>query len=338
MKSSSLLPLRWVDLVRVIGAFLVVMAHVSYQGGGPALISSYYFVLSRVAVPMFFMVSGFLLLGREESYGDFFRKRALKVLIPFLIWSVIYLLWKREGFNLPFSMKLVLSYLLKILRGPRENHLWFFYALIGLYLFTPILRVFVARAAIRDLVYFCALWFVVVPVFSFMQEFTPVKIGFELYFIAGYSGYFMLGYLLGMFQYTRPQLYGMAFLFLMLSLGTTAVQYFVNMRGLTTEYFVGYLSVNIVLMTAFAFVLLREVQIGDTVYKILAPLSRASFGIYLVHVIVLAELEKLPFISNWFSAGSSVYMIPLLGLFGFLVSFVMVAVIQKIPILRWSVP
>jgi surface polysaccharide O-acyltransferase-like enzyme len=329
---------RWVDLIRVIGAFLVVMAHVSYQGGGSVLISSYYFVVSRVAVPLFFMVSGFLLLAKEESYRDFFRKRALKVLLPFLIWSVIYMLWKREGFDQPFSMKLVMSYVLKIIRGPRENHLWFFYVLIGLYLFTPILRVFVARATSRDLIYFCSLWFVVVPVFSFLQEFTPVRIGFELYFVAGYSGYFVLGYLLGMFQYTRRQLYGLAALLLIFSLATTAVQYFVNSRGLTTEYFVGYLSVNIVLMTAFAFILLREVQIGDNLYNILAPLSRASFGIYLVHVIVLDEFQKLPYISSWFSVGSSVYMVPILGLLGFFVSFIIVAVIQKIPVLRWSVP
>jgi surface polysaccharide O-acyltransferase-like enzyme len=332
MKTSSL-TLRWVDLVRVIGAFLVVMAHISYKGGGSSLISSYYFVLSRVAVPLFFMVSGYLLLLKEEPYGDFFRKRALKVFVPFLVWSVIYLLWKGEGFNQPFSIKIVASYLLKIVRGPRENHLWFFYALIGLYLFTPILRVFVARAALRDLYYFCGLWFLVVPVFSFLQEFTPIKIGFELYFIAGYSGYFMLGHLLGLFQYTRRQIYGLAFLFLIFSIGTTALDYLVK-----SEYFVGYLSMNIVFMTAFAFVLLREVQIGDTLNNFLVPLSRASFGIYLVHVIVLAELEKLPFVSSWFSVGSSVYMIPLLGLLGFLISFVVVAIIQKIPVLRWIVP
>jgi surface polysaccharide O-acyltransferase-like enzyme len=93
-----------------------------------------------------------------------------------------------------------------------------------------------------------------------------------------------------------------------------------------------------VLMTAMAFILLREVQIGDNLNNLLVPFSRTSFGIYLVHVIVLAELEKLPLISSWFSAGSSVYMIPLLGLLGFFVSFIVVAVIQKIPVLRWIVP
>lgn len=333
MKTSSPLVFRWVDLTRVVGAFLVVVAHISFHGAEPSLAPSFYFVLSRIAVPLFFMVSGYLLLGREESYGDFFRKRALKVFVPFLAWSVIYLLWKREGFDLPFSLKLAASYLIKILRGPRENHLWFFYALIGLYLFTPILRVFVARASLRDLLYFCGLWFLVVPVFSFVQEFTPIKIGFELYFIAGYSGYFMLGYVLRKFEFTRSQLYGLAFLFLVLFAATTLLD-----ARLESEYFVSYLSVNIVLMTVIAFILLREVPIDDRLNRFLVPLSRASFGIYLAHVIVLAELEKLPLISGWFAAGSPVYMIPFLGLMTFLASFVLVAVIQKIPVLRWIVP
>ncbi|CAG1005836.1 O-acetyltransferase WecH [Anaerolineales bacterium] len=333
MKTSPPLVLRWVDLVRVLGAFLVVVAHISFSGSGSPLVSTYYFVLSRIAVPLFFMVSGFLLLGKQESYTDFFRKRALKVFVPFLVWSVIYMLWKREGFDQPFSLKIVASYLIKIVRGPRENHLWFFYALIGLYLFTPILRVFVSKATLRDLFYFCGLWFLVVPVFSFLQEFTPIKIGFELYLVAGYSGYFVLGYLLGKLQFARSHLVGLVILFLFLSIGSTLLD-----TRLESEYFASYLSMNIVLMTAFAFILLKEVQVDDRLNRIFDPLSRASFGIYLAHVIVLAELEKLPVVSAWFSMGSSVYMIPLLGLMVFLVSFIVVAIIQKIPVLRWIVP
>jgi surface polysaccharide O-acyltransferase-like enzyme len=325
--------LRWVDLVRVIGAFLVVMAHVSYHGSGVTLISSFYYVITRVAVPLFFMGSGYLLLGREESYGVFFKKRALKVVVPFIIWSLIYLLWNREGFEAGFSFKLVVSYVLKIIHGPRENHLWFFYDLIGLYLFTPILRVFVARASLRDLYYFCGLWFVVVPVFSFLEEFSPLQIGLEVYFIAGYSGYFMLGHLLGKFQYSRRQLYWFAFMFVILSIVTTALEYFIK-----SEYFVGYLSMNIVLMAVFAFIILREVQVSDRLNNLLVPLGRASFGIYLVHIIVLAMLEKVPVVRDWFSVGSSIYMIPLLGLMGFLTSYILVAIIQKIPILRLTVP
>lgn len=63
---------------------------------------------------------------------------------------------------------------------------------------------------------------------------------------------------------------------------------------------------NIVLLTVIAFILLREIPISDRLYAFLAPLGRASFGIYLVHVIVLAILEQLPGVGGWFSAGYSV--------------------------------
>ena len=66
MNTSSLSTYRWVDLARVIGAFLVVMAHVSYNGGGSGLISAYYFVISRVAVPLFFMVSDLFALEKRR--------------------------------------------------------------------------------------------------------------------------------------------------------------------------------------------------------------------------------------------------------------------------------
>jgi len=329
MKTPASSMLRWVDLIRVLGSFFVVLAHVSYQGGE----SSLYYVLSRTAVPLFFMVSGYLLLGREEPYSVFFGKRIVKVFVPFLIWSLIYLLWNREGFDSGFSLKLVVSYILKIIHGPRENHLWFFYHLLGLYIFTPILRVFAARASLRDLYYFCGLWFLVVPVLSFLEAFTPLRNGFEVYFIGGYVGYFMLGHLLGRIQFERRQLAWTLFVFIALSIGTTLLN-----NSFNNEYFVNYLGVNIVLMSVFAYILLREVRIGERLYRFLVPFSRASFGVYLVHMLVLDLLERIPLVQGWLSAGSAVYMMPFLGLIGYLSSYLVIAILQRIPVLRWSVP
>ena len=92
--------LAWIDLIRAGGAFLVVLAHVvlypSLRGSGPLWAQSLYYTASRIAVPLFFMASGFLLLGKKESYGDFFRKRGLRVFIPFVVWSLIYLAWNAD--------------------------------------------------------------------------------------------------------------------------------------------------------------------------------------------------------------------------------------------------
>lgn len=327
--------LRWVDLVRAIGAFLVVLAHVQFQGPGPGWVELFYFVLSRIAVPMFFMASGYLLLGKAEPYPVFFRKRALKVLVPFLAWSVIYMLWKQEYFGEPFSLKVVAGYVVKILRGPRENHLWFFYALIGLYLFTPILRVFVARASRGDLLYFCGLWLLVTPVLYTLQEFTPLRFGFELYLVAGYTGYFMIGYLVGKLSFSRRHLYALTILFWLVCLASVAVIY---LTGGSTQYFGDYISLNIVFLSVAAFILLRAADISDRWAALIRPFSRASFGIYLIHVIVLVEAGKLPLIGPLYTSGSALYMIPLIGLLAYLISFLAVLILQKIPLVRYTVP
>ncbi len=330
--------LRWVDLVRTLGAFLVVIAHIQFGGGGPAWVGGFYFVLSRIAVPMFFMASGYLLLSKEEPYLVFFRKRALKVIVPFLAWSVIYMLWKREYFDASFSFEVVAAYAIKILRGPRTNHLWFFYPLIGLYLVTPILRILTARGVVNDLVYFCGLWFLVTPVFYTLQEFTPLQFGFEIYFAAGYIGYYVLGYLLGKIRFSRIYLYGLMGLFVIVSIGSTAIIHHNSVIDYHTQYFGNYLSINIVALSAAAFVLLRELPVNDGFNRVLAPFSKASFGVYLIHVIVLDEMAKSQLFNAWFNTGNSIYMIPLLGLLGFVVSFVFVYLLQKIPVVRSIVP
>ena len=86
--------LPWADLIRVVATFLVVTVHVSGQitnvwGKVPEshwFIADIYGGIARICVPLFFMISGYLLLPRTESLGTFYRKRMPKVVIPFIAW------------------------------------------------------------------------------------------------------------------------------------------------------------------------------------------------------------------------------------------------------------
>src|SRR5258706_10975281 len=222
--------LEWIDLIRALGAFLVVLAHVQYSGNGSGLIQIYYYALTRVAVPLFFMASGNLLLSKNEPYLDFFKKRLLKVFIPFVVWSVIYLVWKGEALYKPI-LTILKTYALGIIRGPRENHLWFFYELFGLYLFTPILRVFVEKASLKDLSYFCGIWFVLVPFANLVQEFTPIKIGFEYQFLGGDIGDFFFCYFSGKLFFTQLQKAGAGIVFFFSLIATIIGIYFIRDYG-----------------------------------------------------------------------------------------------------------
>jgi surface polysaccharide O-acyltransferase-like enzyme len=74
------------DLIKIIATFLVMYNHTSDYGwtlwitmeGIPRVINLVFSLLCRIGVPLFFMVSGANLLGKQESFGLLFKKRILK--------------------------------------------------------------------------------------------------------------------------------------------------------------------------------------------------------------------------------------------------------------------
>ena len=187
-------PVQWVDFARLIAAFLVVLAHIEGWGAGPDWASFFFYTISRIGVPFFFLMSGYLLLSKEEDVSVFLKKRALRIAIPFLVWSVLYDLLYSRPFEVDgVTFEGVLRMFVRILRGPRGGHLWFVYSLLGLYLLTPILRVFVSKAKPSELYYFIGLWFLAAPILYIVEGLTPLRNGFDIYYVGGYVGYFLIG-------------------------------------------------------------------------------------------------------------------------------------------------
>lgn len=333
--------LPWVDILRFTAAFIVVLAHIEGWGGGPSWARILYYVLSRIGVPIFFLLSGYLLLSKREPLAVFFSKRAARIAIPFLAWSILYDTVNAHAFTeTGFTFEAVLKMLIRIIRGPREGHLWFFYSLLGLYLLTPILRVFVANAKKSEVYYYIGLWFLVMPVLYIIQAFTPIENGFEVYHTGGYVGYFLLGWLLGRMENSPQNLRLGLILFPAGFLFTYAV-FFFNIPPQNNELvFRSYPSLNIIIMSLGAFILLR--QLAEKAPAWLANLSthggKASFGIYLIHPLVLNGISALW--ASWGlnrADGHSLLIIPAVALTGFAISWAAVSLIQRIPILRSTV-
>lgn len=334
--------LPWVDFMRFAGALLVVLAHVDAWGGGPAWADQFYYTLSRNGVPLFFMMSGYLLLSKEEDLGTFFKKRAVKILIPFLVWSILYDLYATHLFaETGFTLEAVSKMFMRILRGPRAAHLWFFYSLIGLYFFTPILRLFVSKARNSDILYYIALWFVITPIMFILQEFTSLQSGFELYYAAGYVGYFLLGLYLGR-QETTPRLLWAAVGMFAVGFVSTFAVFYLNLPPQDNEFvFRSYPSLNIVLMAMGAFILVKAAgeRISPRVAVLSSWVSQSSFGIYLIHSILLMWMAMgWESLGHETASGPSVLIIPLVALINFLLSWGATFVIRKIPLLRATVP
>ena len=90
----------WIDWLRVTACFLVMMTHACepfYLGGEGSLILtesdalwvSFLNVLPRACVALFVVASSYLQFPLHYSTGEFFKRRAKRILIPFLFWTVV---------------------------------------------------------------------------------------------------------------------------------------------------------------------------------------------------------------------------------------------------------
>lgn len=309
MSSSPVVPREarhvYLDALRALAIVMVVAVHtvsnLMYKYN--TLPAAWWWIanivdsLSRACVPLFVMVSGALLLApeREESLRVFFGKRLRKVLLPFLIWTVVYVLWRLFYHQETLSAGDILT---GFYEGTLYGHLWFVYMLLGLYLATPLLRALVRGANERTLRYFIGLWFIIVSLVPLANLLTGAAPGVGFVVATGYTGYFVLGFVLHRSP-VRPGA-GWAAAAGAAALVTMFGTYWITLRngGQYDGLFYDYLSPNVIIMTVFLFMLARSLpweamlQRSRAVKLTLTALSSTSYSIYLMHVLVLEVFKQ----------------------------------------------
>lgn len=134
----------WVNYIRVIACFMVVYMYSlpTNSTSGIDNIFKYTIVtVTRVCVPLFLMLTGFLLLRNQKTGIDirsFYGQKIFRVLFPLLIWGIIY-----SGVRFIIGITDVNNFILDLLMIPVTcplevgGVLWYLFILIGLYLILP---------------------------------------------------------------------------------------------------------------------------------------------------------------------------------------------------------
>ena len=139
----------FLDYLRVIACFMVVIVHacefyylnedgIFFARPDDRIWVSIIDSALRESVPLFVMTSSFLLLPLTCSAGAFFKRRFVRILIPFLIWSIFYAIAPVLAGLVEGDIPARLTRLLYNFNGD-SGHLWFIYMLIGVYLIMPII-------------------------------------------------------------------------------------------------------------------------------------------------------------------------------------------------------
>jgi len=330
MRTSSKTHIAWVDLLRVIACFLVVLAHSCDPFVGQfdnnyndffagALIGSFV----RPCVPLFVMISGVLLLPINMDMPTFYGKRAKRLLVPFIFWSLIlpllYFAYVNSGIinissnldiqNFTGLMTLQKMYTFLFNFNYDTTVLWYVYMLIGLYLFMPIISAWLKQAEKRDIHWFLRFW-IISMFLPYIQMAAPL-LGYTgnggnmgllgvcdwnaygmFYYFSGFLGYLVLAYYLIKYplNWGWGKTLSIASILFLIGYAITAGGFILTQEYYPRSYanleIVWYFSgINVFLMTFSVFIVIQKVKVKPS--PLLTKTAALTFGIYLFHFIIV---------------------------------------------------
>lgn len=313
----------YLDFLKVIAIFLMVANH-CVDNVTPAeralpwynLWGSVYNSFTRPAIPLFMMVTGILLLPTKMDMGSFYKKRLSRVLIPFLVWSVLYNLfpWFTGLLNCdPETIHVFFKWadtsqafgdaLRNILMIPFNFsafavQMWYVYLLIGIYLYIPVFSAWVEKSDKRSQRIFLAIWAVSLFVPYLRNYLTENLFGecswneFGLfYYFAGFSGYMLLGYHLVKYplQMSKVSKYALAAIAFAIGYAVTLIG-FKNATAVEgqseamVELFFTFCSPNVALMTFAIFLIAKDLRFENKrINRFISQFSICTFGIWMCH-------------------------------------------------------
>lgn len=323
----------WIETLRVICTFLVVVLHVSsmytnifYQEWQIANMVN---TLTRFAVPCFLMITGFLLLGKPIDIKEFFKKRFSRIVIPFVVWGIIYIILKlgRTYYYNHNSVDSLISMGMNLLYNGPTFHLWYIYMLIGLYLFIPIINVFICNASKNLIVYFLLFWAISLLIQPILIR---ENIDFKLTYFSGYIGYLILGYYLVRYDIKIKTLYLIGVFVISFSFTAIVTCYTTIQVQKFTANLYEPLSLNIAILSISAFLLAKRLLNIDKIKNIFFHLGKYSYGIFLAHVFVLGRLIDFGLSSNL----APIYSMIVLSLLCFGISYLLIFLLTRVKMFK----
>jgi surface polysaccharide O-acyltransferase-like enzyme len=335
----------WIDNIRLIATIAVIAVHVAtppvftlYDPHSATnmvwWIGNVYDSFFRICVPLFVMITGSLLLPQQIGFCDFLKKRLSRILLPFLFWAAVYI-----AYNLAITIRdsgmQVFSYffhwlLPQIVKGPAP-HLWYIYMIIGIYLFIPIIKPWVTTASNKAILFFLGIW--VVTIIAGQQKLVGTETPLDMRYFSGYIGYLILGYFLSERLVITLKIRNIAVLLLVIGYVTTLLgtYYITKSHGSFVHSFYEYLTVNVLLSSAGAFIVIKNTPAKNSdpiFYQLRQLISRYGYGIYLGHLLIL---NIMAFFKINYSLITPILGIPLCTLICLAITCIMVFAINKLP-------
>lgn len=363
--------IAFVDYIRVAACFLVMLVHASENfygadssglAGNMSMLANesnrfwvafYDGFVGRVCVPLFMIVSAFLLVPMKPgtSMGAFYKKRFTRILPPMICFMLLYtflpLLWGGMNPEQSWADFKMLPFNFPSMAG----HLWFMYPLISLYLIIPVVSPWLERASAKEELGFLGI-FGVSTLIPWIHRFITPELwgecfwnGFTmLWYFSGYLGYLVMAHYIRYHLHweRRKRAITGAACFLVGAAFTGWSFWYMGTPGKLIEtplleWSWEFCTPNVLLASFGAFLLFSCIE-RKSAPAAISGIAKLSFGMYLMHMFFLAPIAKL------FIGGSAaeplvpVYLaIPCIALCTFICCVLTTKLISLIPGSKWIV-
>lgn len=283
-----------IDTLRTIATLLVILIHVSagyvITGKNDLTFDTSFWIgniidsFSRICVPLFVLMSGMFLVGRNETFKQSYQKSASRILIPLIFWTIIYTLYSFITSliaNNPIDIK---SLLASIILGRPYYHMWYLFMIIGLYLITPILNNSISYVERNTLWTVAILLLLFGMLNSSYDKILKNNVSFIIWFI-NYLGYFILGYLIKDSKKSFS-FFALSSAYIISSI-LIAVLSLYTIKNYDSLYFYGYLTPFVIIGSLSFYKFFHQLKLERNV---LSKMSHLTLGIYLIHAGVLSAL------------------------------------------------
>lgn len=279
----------------------------------------------RAAVPLFVMISAFLLVPVKGSASAFLKRRGMRVAIPLAVWVLLYALIPLPGSDLG-AFRTGDNLARVVLNFPDAGgHLWYCYMILGVYLAMPVISPWLAKLSKKEELAVIALWLFTTAL-PFLRKAAAMVYGKEeVYGEASWNSFGMFYYASGFIGYVIVADYLRKYCSRLNWKKTlaAAVPMWIAGYAVTASWFWSampklfpvngpieiavemetswcFSTFGVALTTIAYFLIAIKIKASGKFYrKVVVPLSKISFGIYLMHIFLLCFFMQ--YTGPWFA-------------------------------------
>nr|ELR5132910.1 acyltransferase family protein [Providencia rettgeri] len=324
----------WLDYIRAIACVMVILLHSSSiylnklvdVNSVSWAFANFVDSATRVCVPLFFMLSGFIFFNERKpkfkNFAKLISALAFYTLLVFIVKKISYIAMPSLVEKTEFSF----------IKEPAFYHLWFFYPLLVMYFTSYIINAskFSLKPVSISIIFLCVIFNpgvsnIINHVFGLQSNSYFMVDGDYFYYIV----YSVIGAMFKQIEINKAKTVSILSL-LVFTLLTIATFSLTQIESVHSGYFVdiyyGYTSPLVILSSISMFALFSSIKDKLPKSQIILSISKYSLGIYGIHAILLYGIQK---VFKYYEYPSLI-MIPVISIIVLTSSFIFAMALRKI--------